>query len=322
MADQAREEEEARTAEAVRRASVEASRTRAQKSRAMKIGREEKEGVDVSTESGPNEATTADATTDIQHSDDGDEHEDEEDSASASEEEKDAVVHSDTRGKKKRPASDGGDDDDGEVDGVTVPSFQTDHKTWALFEESLQEYMRTTKQVLVVSETVSTKRRNQDLRKQTRYQGLPDSQIPLVPEEMNPFQRRYICTHGWAERERSKGKRKVYKLRRTDCPFQFLAQMVRTKGQWGISLKREVYRHNHPISSDIYMSYPGIRQVSSRSPLMPGIELLVESDAKNSSIYDYIRRNSDHRVTMDDVRNLVARVRQSGKVNIVCSTGS
>ncbi|ETM56856.1 hypothetical protein L914_00237, partial [Phytophthora nicotianae] len=103
MADQAREEEEARTAEAVRRASVEASRTRAEKSRAMKIGREEKEGVDVSTESGPNEATTADASTDIQHSDDGDEHEDEEDSASASEEEKDEVVHSGTRGKKKRP---------------------------------------------------------------------------------------------------------------------------------------------------------------------------------------------------------------------------
>ncbi|ETN23667.1 hypothetical protein PPTG_00216 [Phytophthora nicotianae INRA-310] len=248
MADQAREEEEARTAEAVRRASVEASRTRAEKSRAMKIGREEKEGVDVSTESGPNEATTADASTDIQHSDDGDEHEDEEDSASASEEEKDEVVHSGTRG-----------------DEATVPSFQTDHKTWALFDESLQEYMRTTKQVLVVRATVSAKRRNQDLRKQTRYQGLPDSQIPLVPEEMNPCQRR------WCK-------------------------------QRGISLKREVYRHNHPISSDIYMSYPGIRQVSSRSPLIPGIELLVESDAKKSSIYDYIRRNSDHRVTMDDVR--------------------
>ncbi|ETP55168.1 hypothetical protein F442_00255 [Phytophthora nicotianae P10297] len=248
MADQACEEEEARTAEAVRRASVEASRTRAEKSRAMKIGREEKEGVDVSTESGPNEATTADASTDIQHSDDGDEREDEEDSASASEEEKDEVVHSDTRG-----------------DEATVPSFQTDHKTWALFDESLQEYMRRTKQVLVVRATVSAKRRNQDLRKQTRYQGLPDSQIPLVPEEMNPCQRR------WCE-------------------------------QRGISLKREVYRHNHPISSDIYMSYPGIRQVSSRSPLMPGIELLVESDATKSSIYDYIRRNSDHRVTMDDVR--------------------
>lgn len=170
---------------------------------------------------------------DIQHAEDGDEHEDEEneeDSASASEEEKDEVVHRDTRDKKKRPASDGGDEDDGEVDEVTVPSFQTDRKTWALFKGSLQEYMRNSKQVLVMRETVSTKRRNQDLHKQTRYQGLPDSQIPLIFEEMNHFQRRYICTHGWAGRERSKGKRKVYKLRRTDCPFQFLAQVVRTKG--------------------------------------------------------------------------------------------
>lgn len=65
-----------------------------------------------------------------------------------------------------------------------------------------------------------------------------------------------------------------------------------------------------PISTDIYMSYPGIRQVSSRAPLMPGIELLVESEAGNSSIYDYIRQNSDQ--MMDDVRNLVGRVRQSG----------
>ncbi|KAI9984496.1 hypothetical protein PInf_005854 [Phytophthora infestans] len=85
----------------------------------MKIGREKKEGMDLSTESGRNEATTDDATVDIQHTEDGDEHEDEwneEDSASASEEKKDEVVHRDTRDKKKRPASDGGDKDDGEVD--------------------------------------------------------------------------------------------------------------------------------------------------------------------------------------------------------------
>lgn len=176
----------------------------------------------------------------------------------------------------------------------------------------MQEYMRTTKQVLIVSETVSVKRRNQDLRKQTRHHGLLDSQIPLVPGDRNPYQRKYICTHGWAERELSNGKRKVYKLRRTDYPCQFLAQVVRTNGEWGITLKREVYRHNHPISTDIYMSYPGFRQVLSRSPLMPGIELLVESEAGNSSIHDYIRQNSDHRVTMHDVRYLVGRVRQTG----------
>lgn len=39
----------------------------------------------------------------------------------------------------------------------------------------------------------------------------------------------------------------------------------------------------------------------------------MESDTKNSSIYDYIRRDSEHRVTMDDVRSLVARLRQSGR---------
>ncbi|ETM31821.1 hypothetical protein L914_20669 [Phytophthora nicotianae] len=46
---------------------------------------------------------------------------------------------------------------------------------------------------------------------------------------------------------------------------------------------------------------------------MPGIELLLESEAGNSGIYDYIRQNSDKTVMMDDVRKLLARVRQSGR---------
>ncbi|KAG6949256.1 hypothetical protein JG688_00014698 [Phytophthora aleatoria] len=124
----------------------------------------------------------------------------------ASEEGNDETMHEATRGQKKRPAPNGGEGDDDDAEGVTVPSFQSDCKTWSLFEESLQEYMRHTKQALVPSETISAKHRNQDLRKQTRHQGLPDSHIPLVPEEMNPFQRKYICTHGWPERGRSKGK--------------------------------------------------------------------------------------------------------------------
>lgn len=93
--------------------------------------------------------------------------------------------------------------------------------------------MHCIRQVIMVRENISIQRRNDALRAQTRYQGLLDGQIPLVPEEMKPFQRKYICTHGWPERERSKGTRKVRKLRRTECPYQFLAQVVQTKQGWG-----------------------------------------------------------------------------------------
>ncbi|GMF20209.1 unnamed protein product [Phytophthora fragariaefolia] len=169
------------------------------------------------------------------------------------------------------------EEEDEKTEDVIVPVFQNDRKTRPLFEESLREYMRRTRQ------------------------------------EMNPYQRKFICTHGWPERERSTGARKVHKLRRSACPFRYLAQDVDTKEGWDITLKREVYRHNHRISREIFSSYPGIRQVLPTPPQMSGVELLVKAEAGSASIYDYIRQHSNHRVTMDDVRNLVACVRQSGE---------
>ncbi|GMF20488.1 unnamed protein product [Phytophthora fragariaefolia] len=60
---------------------------------------------------------------------------------------------------------------------------------------------------------------------------------------------------------------------------------------------------------------------SRQSPQMPGVVFLVESEAGTASIYDYIRQHSNHHVTMDDVRNLVARVRQSGEFGNNASFG-
>ncbi|KAG6963190.1 hypothetical protein JG688_00008263 [Phytophthora aleatoria] len=84
-------------------------------------------------------------------------------------------------------------------------------------------------------------------------------------------------------------------------------------GSWGIAVKREVYHHNHQVSPEIYQHYPGIRQVSTQSPLVPGVELLMQGQEGTASIYEYIRENSDHRMTMTDVRNLIGRLRKSGK---------
>ncbi|EGZ28047.1 hypothetical protein PHYSODRAFT_321745 [Phytophthora sojae] len=159
-------------------------------------------------------------------------------------------------------------------------------------DDLLQDYMETTRHKIVIAEVINV-----------RFRGLPDSEISLVPDDWEPYQPKYICTHGWKERDRSTGKRTSHKLRRTECPFQMLAQVVmRRDGTWGIVMKREVYNHNHPVSDGIYRSYPGIRQVPAGSALIPGIELLVNADAGTASIYNYIRENSNHRVTMDDVR--------------------
>ncbi|KAG6948128.1 hypothetical protein JG687_00015674 [Phytophthora cactorum] len=87
--------------------------------------------------------------------------------------------------------------------------------------------MMLTHQKLVIKEVVHVVRRNADLRTQVRYQGVPDSEIPLIPSELDPYQRKFICTHGWSERERSTGKRTSHNLLRTFCPFQMLAQVTK-----------------------------------------------------------------------------------------------
>ncbi|KAG4225578.1 hypothetical protein PC116_g25994 [Phytophthora cactorum] len=52
--------------------------------------------------------------------------------------------------------------------------------------------------------------------------------------------------------------------------------------------------------------------VPADSPLMPGIEMMVEARAATPSIYNFIRSNSNHRVNMDDVRDLLTRMRNTG----------
>ncbi|KUF98621.1 hypothetical protein AM588_10009385 [Phytophthora nicotianae] len=130
--------------------------------------------------------------------------------------------------------------------------------------------METTHQNIVVTEVINVARSNAALRRQVRYQGLTDSELPLVPAKMEPYQRKFICTH-------------------------------------------EVYAHNHRVSEDINRFYPGIRQVPADSPLIPDIELLVEAEAGTASVYNYIRENTNHRVTMDDVHNLLRRLLKQSK---------
>ncbi|KAG2988239.1 hypothetical protein PC120_g23435 [Phytophthora cactorum] len=93
-----------------------------------------------------------------------------------------------------------------EEEPTQVPAFKTQHDSWASLELCLKEYMEATHQKFVVKAVVNVGRRKAHLRAQVRYQGLPDSEIPLVPAEMEPYQRKYICTHGWSERDRSTGK--------------------------------------------------------------------------------------------------------------------
>ncbi|KAF1791647.1 hypothetical protein GQ600_2687 [Phytophthora cactorum] len=184
----------------------------AQKSRVIELARD-REAL-ASTESGPHDGTNGKSPKNIQTAKEGEEGEDEKRSAAASEEEKDEM--------KKRPAPDVGENDEEELEDVTVPSFQNDHKTWSLFKYSLRDCMRRRRQ---------RQEANQDLRKQARHQGLPDSQISWFRKRNEPISIEGHLYSRLARARKVQGKRKVYKLRRTECPFQFLAQTVQTKGK-------------------------------------------------------------------------------------------
>ncbi|GMF59462.1 unnamed protein product [Phytophthora fragariaefolia] len=269
MAEEALREEESCSEGAARMTHVAEFRTRSERSRALSLARE---GRAVAGLAHAKDSGAAGATEDMEEtaapkkcsaSQVDDDNDDEAEGAGEASSQGDSNSSEGSGadkmsrdGDERQEEDEDEEEDDEKTEDVIVPAFQSDHKTWPLFKESLREYMRRTRQVFVVKENINIKRRNDALCAQTRYQGLPDEQIPLIPEEMNPYQRKFICTHAWPERERSTGARKAHKLRRTDCPFQFLAQVVGTKG---ITLKREFYRHNHRISREIYSSYPGIR---------------------------------------------------------------
>lgn len=197
---------------------------------------------------------------------------------------------------------------------IQVPALDGEHESWTALEAILQGYGKQTHSVIIIKEVINVNRRNDQIRGMVQNRDVPDSELPLIPAEMEPYQRKFICTHDWKPRKRSTGDRPSRKVRFTDCPFQFLAQVsMRDDGSWGITLKRGNFRHNHALAEAIYRAYPSVRQVPDTSSLMPGIELLVNAKAAPSSIYDFVRESSDHRVTMIDVRKIIARLRNSGK---------
>ncbi|KAE9094944.1 hypothetical protein PF010_g16904, partial [Phytophthora fragariae] len=194
-----------------------------------------------------------------------------------------------------------------------VPALKRYHKNWKKFESYLRKYQHDTMTILAVSETVNVHIRNRQIAKHKVRVGKLPSELPLVPESLDPYQRVYICTHGWKNRIRSKGVRPLHSVSVTGCQMRFVTQLIdRASGKWRVQVKLSFYGHNHPVSQTIYGSYPSVRQIPTASPVMKDVELMVASGSRSSRIYHYIRENSPHRVEMRDVYNLVAKIKKSG----------
>ncbi|ETP04846.1 hypothetical protein F441_18460 [Phytophthora nicotianae CJ01A1] len=91
------------------------------------------------------------------------------------------------------------------------------HASWEDWQSYFEDYCQRTLQVIPVKETMSRAERNKRLKKTKK--GEDESQ--LVPEGFDPYQRTYICTHGWNKRKsRSEGSRPRQHIRLTNCPFR------------------------------------------------------------------------------------------------------
>ncbi|KAE9339462.1 hypothetical protein PR003_g10992 [Phytophthora rubi] len=87
--------------------------------------------------------------------------------------------------------------------------------------------------------------------------------VAQVQEDLDPYQRTYICTHGWPEgKSRGSRKRLRHHIRETDCPFRFVVQWQQRKGKWQLGVKLGHFYYNHPITGAAYATYPCARGVS------------------------------------------------------------
>ncbi|KUF87766.1 hypothetical protein AM587_10001355 [Phytophthora nicotianae] len=172
------------------------------------------------------------------------------------------------------------------------------HASWDAWQEYFIEYCQRTMQVLPVKETMSRAERNKRLKKTKK--GEDDSQ--LIPEAIDPYQRTYICTHGWKKRKtRSEGSRPKQHIRLTDCPFRFVVQWNSARGE--LQVKNGCFSHNHQISTAAYATYPVSRGIT--DPLVGArVEGMLSVGAKRSRIYDYLLEH-DQNVIQVDVDNLV-----------------
>jgi len=184
---------------------------------------------------------------------------------------------------------------------VRVDPPQTRHSDWASWSKYLDQYSSATMQVLPVKETMSCRERNKRTAKTNKAKL---GKAVLIPEELSPYQRVYICTHGWPPgRAKTTGKRPRHHIRFTDCPFRFTVQWQPKDSGWQLQVKCGLFVHNHPVTPDTYGTYPTSRGVQD-ARVEARVDGMLAVGAKRSKIYDYLLEH-DQNVIQSDVDNMV-----------------
>ncbi|RLN85079.1 hypothetical protein BBJ28_00001111 [Nothophytophthora sp. Chile5] len=185
------------------------------------------------------------------------------------------------------------------------------HVNWDSWPTYVQKYAARTYQVLTVAEKMSAEERNKRI---ARTKKGTYGKIAMVPAAFDPYQRVYICTHGWMKRKdksRSKGKRPRRKelplhIVRVTAPsqFWFVAQAQQgTAGDWKAVVKLGRFVHNHAVGAETFVAYPCARCVND-DRVAARVDGMLSVGTKRSRIYGYLL-DHDQNVIMSDVDNMV-----------------
>ena len=197
------------------------------------------------------------------------------------------------RGRKKVPRLDNGKK-------VKVAGPARVHASWDDWTRYLTQYSAATHQVIVIEYTTNVAIRNGRIAEQKTPQ-------PFVPEELGPYERQYICTHGWRNKKRLRKSRKRQHVRALGCPFCFRVQWQQVGGVWCLVVVDKVMHHNHQLDRETFEAYPVARGIEDPNTAEL-VSQLIEHGVGRSSIYDTLLVRGEN-VFQNDVDNIVDQQR-------------
>ncbi|POM58667.1 ATP-binding cassette (ABC) Superfamily [Phytophthora palmivora] len=190
------------------------------------------------------------------------------------------------------------------------PISQEWHATWEAFYEYLDVYQKDKHQLFRLRSSTSVTHRNTEISAQVVGGEDPE----LVPESFKTFWVKLICTHGWRRKSRSTSQRKIFFNKSTKCKADMKAAVAWNKEAQKFMVRATGCKatHNHRVDEAVYDNHPSVRRVDG-PVLLAFVDVLQSAGSrpiKPKRIMRFLREKTGQNVTLRDVHNMVAKMRE------------
>ncbi|KAG3248194.1 hypothetical protein PI124_g7129 [Phytophthora idaei] len=187
------------------------------------------------------------------------------------------------------------------------------HENWEVYKDNLERYQEDTHQLFRLRSSTSVARRNAEIKDHAGGSSseTSDSGPMLIPQAFKTFWAKYICTHGCRRKRRSAGQRKAYFGKSTECKADIKAAETWNKEErkFMVRVAGTSTSHNHRVDRAVYENNPSVRRVED-PVLLAFVDVMQSSGSKPKRIMQFLREKTSHNVTLRDVHNMVARMRE------------